>query len=106
MKTLIDLIKEKLNNTFHPDFLEIEDFSAQHQKHKEAIDFIKSRKISLSKEENKPSPPTHLKITIISSAFESLSRIERQKRVHDVLGKTILSHIHAVTLSLKTPNKN
>jgi acid stress-induced BolA-like protein IbaG/YrbA len=48
----------------------------------------------------------HFEATIISSAFEGLSLIERQRRVYQALGnKFQTGEIHALSIKAKTPEE-
>ena len=48
---------------------------------------------------------THFKLILVSSAFEGLSRVARQRRVHLVLEEELKSGVHALTQRLLTPHE-
>lgn len=49
----------------------------------------------------------HFQATIISSAFEGLSLIERQRKVYSALGDKIQTgEIHALSIKAKTPQES
>jgi BolA protein len=41
----------------------------------------------------------------VSSMFQGLSRVERQRRVHQVLAEELKSRVHALSLSLSVPGE-
>jgi len=45
------------------------------------------------------------KITVVSEEFEGVSRIQRHKMVHDVLGEN-MRILHGVTIEASTPSEN
>jgi BolA protein len=48
---------------------------------------------------------THFKLVLVSPAFEGQSRINRQRRVHEVLALELRSGVHALTQRLLTPTE-
>jgi len=46
---------------------------------------------------------THFKLVLVSSVFEGLTRIARQRRVYDVLAEEMAGGVHALTQRLLTP---
>jgi stress-induced morphogen len=50
-----------------------------------------------------PGSETHFKVTVVSSAFEGLGRVERHRLVHAVLKDELSSGVHALTMTSKTP---
>ena len=73
-----DTIREKLTAAFAPVALDVVDESARHAGHGGAVRDDGSR------------GETHFHVRIVSAAFENVSRVERQRRVHAALaeGKT------------------
>ena len=45
-----------------------------------------------------PNSQTHFKVTLVSHAFKSLSRIQRHRSVNKVLAQELDEHIHALGL--------
>jgi acid stress-induced BolA-like protein IbaG/YrbA len=45
----------------------------------------------------------HFQATIVSPAFEGLSRIKRHQAVYAVLGNQMRAHIHALSMKTLTP---
>ena len=46
---------------------------------------------------------THFRLLLVSSEFEGLSRIDRQRRIQDLLTEERGQGLHALTLKLMTP---
>jgi len=85
--TIADTIRAKLEVTFMPDVLDVEDESAKHAGHSGA----------------RPGGETHFNVRIVSKAFEGVSRVERQRRVYAALAEELKSRIHALSLTTLTP---
>lgn len=75
-------IREKLNEAFHPETLEVSDDSARHAGHSGAS----------------PEGETHYNVTISSTAFHGLSRVQVQRAVHMVLAGEFETGLHALSL--------
>ncbi|HWU42565.1 MAG TPA: BolA family protein [Bdellovibrio sp.] len=82
-------LQEILEKALAPSFLKIENESSKHAGHLEAS----------------AGTETHFKVTIISAAFEGLSRIERQRQVHTLLKQELENGLHALTLKTLTPRE-
>jgi BolA protein len=82
-------LREKLATAFAPDLLTVEDESARHAGHAGA----------------QPGGETHFRVRIVSSAFAGMSRVERQRRVYQVLAEEISAGVHALALSTLTPEE-
>ncbi len=72
---------------FAPHKLVIEDQSAQHAGHAGA----------------RPQGETHYRLALVSTAFEGLSRVARQRLVYHALREEFETGLHALSLDLKTP---
>jgi len=81
------IIRKKLQAAFAPSELIVEDESARHAGHAGAS----------------PHGETHFRVRIVSEKFAGLSRVERQRRVHDVLKDELKSRVHALSLTTLTP---
>lgn len=46
---------------------------------------------------------THFKLKVVSSAFEGLSRVERQRLVNQALEELFKAGLHALSMTLKSP---
>jgi BolA protein len=85
--TMADTIREKLTKTFAPTALDVSDESAKHAGHAGA----------------RPGGETHFAVRIVSSAFEGVSRVERQRRVYAALADELKTRVHALSLTTLTP---
>ena len=85
--TVADTIRAKLIAALAPDALSIEDESSKHAGHSGA----------------RPGGETHFRVTIVSSAFTGLSRVERQRRVYATLADELRDRVHAFALSAQAP---
>ncbi len=74
------LLKSKLN----PEHLEILDESHQHSGH---------------------GNETHLRVVVVSSAFEGKSRVQRQQTIYALLADELGSGLHALALRTLTPSE-
>ena len=82
-----DTIRRKLTDKFAPSELVVTDESARHGGHAGA----------------RPEGETHFDVRIVSTAFDGLSRVERQRRVYAVLADELKSRVHALSLTTLTP---
>jgi BolA family transcriptional regulator, general stress-responsive regulator len=80
-------IRQKLEAALHPEKLEILDESARHAGHAG----------------HDPLGETHFKVTVVSAAFEGLSRVARHRLVYDALAAELRERVHALTLLTFTP---
>src|SRR4051812_42945403 len=86
-----DAIADKLTAAFTPVALEVRDESASHAGHAGAT---------------RPDGgvgETHFHVRMITVAFEGISRVERQRRVHAALAEELRGPVHALSLKLQTP---
>jgi BolA protein len=82
-----DTIREKLAAAFAPAELSVTDESALHEGHAGA----------------QPGGETHFRVRIVASAFDGLSRVDRQRQVYAALGDAMKDRIHALALTTLTP---
>ena len=80
-------IRRKLADAFAPVSLSVVDESHLHAGHAGA----------------RPEGETHFRVEIVSEAFRERSRIERQRLVHDVLGRELDGPVHALSVSARPP---
>jgi BolA protein len=80
------LIREKLIEAFHPDFLEISNHSKAHANH------AGSPKTEAS----------HLHIKMKSALFKDKSKIECHRMVYKVLEQELKADVHALQLDLRS----
>ena len=89
-----DVIRHKLADAFAPSALEVTDDSARHAGHAGAA---------------RPDGglgETHFHVRMVTAAFEGLSRVERQRRVHATLADELAGSVHALSLKLQTPGES
>jgi BolA protein len=87
--TVAETIRTKLEAAFAPSHLDVRDESALHHGH----------------EGSREGGETHFRVAIVSKAFTGLTRIERHRRVHDVLDSELKGRVHALVLTLLTPDE-
>jgi len=78
-------IERKLTASFSPEFLEMVNESRRHQAPEGA--------------------ESHFKLQLVSGLFEGMSRIERARRVHEVLAAELKFPVHALTNKLYSPSE-
>ena len=82
-----DRIAQKLTAALSPTAITVEDESAKHAGHAGS----------------RPGGETHFSVRVVSESFEGLSRVERQRRIHDALADELKAHIHALSITALTP---
>ncbi|MCB2098605.1 MAG: BolA family protein [Parvularculaceae bacterium] len=82
-----DRIDAKLRAGLAPHRLEIKDESHLHAGHAGA----------------RPDGESHFRLLVVSSAFEGLSRVARQRAVNDLLREELADRIHALAMKTLTP---
>ncbi len=80
-------LRSRLVRAFAPERLDIENQSERHRGHAGW----------------NPSGETHFAVTIVSGVFAGMPRLERQRRVHAVLGELLEERIHALSIRAITP---
>ena len=88
---MADTIREKLTIALTPSMLVIQDDSARHAGHSGATRADGSQ------------GETHFTVRIVSEKFEGLSRVERQRRVYDILAGELSDRVHALSLTALSP---
>lgn len=78
-------IHDQLMSALQPAILSVEDESHQHRVPQDA--------------------ETHFKVTVVSIAFDALSRVARARRVHSLLKTEFQQGLHALSLHLFTPEE-
>ncbi len=89
MGVVADGIKAKLDDAFAPERLEVEDDSARHAGH------------SGSREGGE----SHFNVTIVSSAFAGVTRVQRQRKVYSALAVELAGPVHALSLKALAPGE-
>ncbi|MCQ8118883.1 BolA family protein [Methylomonas sp. MO1] len=83
-----DHIRQKLEEAFKPELIEIIDHSAAHAGHAG----------------NKGGG--HFHVTLISTQFEGKSLVQRHQLVYQALGDMMKDEIHALGINALTPSEN
>jgi BolA protein len=78
-----------LRAAFHPVLLRVADDSARHAGHAGAA----------------PGGQTHFSVLLVSAAFRGQARVARARAVHDALGAEFAAGMHALALTLRTPEE-
>lgn len=76
-------IERKLASAFAPEFLSVLNESYKHSVPRGA--------------------ETHFNVTVVSSQFESVSLIERHRKVQEALRDELANGVHALSIQAKTP---
>ena len=84
MKSLIEVVKEKIGNSISDGKLEVVDNTHLHKHHKS---FNKSK--------------VHLKIIIESNTLRRLNRIDSHKKITNILKDEIKNDIHSLEIKIK-----
>jgi len=82
-------IETKLTSALRPVSLKIVDESARHAGHAGAA----------------PGGETHFQVSIVSPAFAGLTRVARQRLVHQILAEELGGGVHALSLSTLAPDE-
>lgn len=82
-------LRERLEQALQPKLLEIVDESAKHHGHAGW----------------REGGETHFRVHVVSSAFDGLSRIDRQRLVHGAATDLLRERIHALSIRALTPNE-
>jgi BolA protein len=80
---------ERLTAALSPTLLQLEDQSHQHIGHAG----------------HDPRGESHFALTIESSAFAALNRVDRQRRIYAALGDLMHERVHALTIRAKAPGE-
>jgi len=88
-RPLAEIINKKLSEALNPSELDIQDQSHLHKGHSEAPETGES----------------HFYILIVSSVFDGMTRVSRQKKVFDILKNELKEKIHALSLKTLTPEE-
>ena len=86
--SMIESLEKKLRETFDPAKLEVINESHLHAGHQPGFD---------------GTGDSHIRIRIISSHFEGMSRIQRHREINSLLNDEIAAGLHAVAIEANTP---
>jgi BolA family transcriptional regulator, general stress-responsive regulator len=87
--TIAETIRTKLEAAFAPAKLEVLDESDRHVGHAG----------------HREGGETHFRVAIVSAVFVGMPRIARHRKVHDVLDAELKGRVHALALTLLTPDE-
>jgi len=82
-------LEDVLTRTFAPDVLRVIDDSARHAGHAGA----------------QPGGETHYSVLMVAAAFRGMNRLARSRTVHAVLAEEFSGGMHALALTLRTPEE-
>ena len=85
----VDRIRSTLTQGLVPERLEVTDESALHAGHAGAV----------------PGKTTHVRVRIVSAAFNGKNRIERHRLVNDLLAPEIAAGLHALAIEARVPGE-
>lgn len=88
--SFVKSIHKKLESEFSPQSLEIVNESHLHAGHQENFD---------------GSGETHLRIKIVSDAFEGMNRVARHRAINAQVEAEIALGLHAVAIEVKAPSE-
>lgn len=83
-------LEAALTAAFSPALLRVQDDSARHAGHAGA----------------QPGGETHFTVLLVSAAFGGMPRVARSRAVHDVLAREFAGGLHALSLTLRTPEEH
>ena len=90
MGVVADRIRQRLQEAFTPQLLEVIDDSAKHAGHAGA----------------RPGGETHFSVNVVAASFEGESKVTRQRRVYAALAEELRPEgVHALALSTLTPGE-
>ncbi len=87
--TRADRLETALREAFAPILLRVVDDSARHAGHAGA----------------RPEGETHYSVLLVADAFRGVSRVARSRAVHGVLAEEFAGGMHALSLTLRTPEE-
>ena len=83
-------LRQVIGEHFAPDELQVVDDSASHAGHAGAT----------------AAGETHFDVLVVSARFRGVNRVARARAVHAVLGAEFASGMHALKLTLRTPEED
>lgn len=89
LHTRAERLESALRAAFAPQRLQVVDDSARHAGHAGA----------------QPGGQTHYSILLVSEAFRGMNRVARSRAVHAVLEQEFTGGLHALSLTLRTPEE-
>ena len=89
LHTRAERLEAALRTAFSPLRLEVVDDSARHAGHAGA----------------QPGGQTHYTVLVVAEAFRGMNRVARSRAVHAALEREFASGMHALALTLRTPEE-
>ncbi|HVB69520.1 MAG TPA: BolA family protein [Acetobacteraceae bacterium] len=89
MQTRAQRLEAALRQALAPERVAVTDDSARHAGHAGA----------------QPGGETHYSVLVVADAFRGLSRVERSRQVYALLAAEFASGLHALALTLRTPEE-
>lgn len=87
--SVADTIRTKLEAAFRPAEIEVIDESHRHKGHAGA----------------RPEGETHFRLTVVTPAFEGMTRLARQRAVNAALREELAGPVHALAMTTLTPEE-
>ena len=84
----MQLIRDRLENAFSPDSIQVEDEGHKHVGHEGAKD-----------------GRGHFRVRIVSNAFRDLTLLQRHRAVYRAMGEMMQTDIHALIIEACTPDE-
>jgi BolA protein len=88
------IIRRKLTDALAPTRLEVEDDSARHAGHHHEGGM-----------DARPGGESHFNLTVVSTAFAGLGRVQRQRMVNGLLAQEMAGPVHALSIRALTPDE-
>ncbi|HST90926.1 MAG TPA: BolA family protein [Brevundimonas sp.] len=88
------IIRKKLTEGLSPERLEIVDDSARHAGHHHDGGM-----------DGRPGGESHFNLTVVASAFDGQSRVERQRTINALLRHELAGPLHALSIRAMTPTE-
>lgn len=85
----VDVLTQKLTDTFAPQSLNVVDESHQHEGHSGA----------------RPGGQTHFRVYIVSEAFKGKTRIDRHRMINQALADDLKGSVHALAIHAQAPGE-
>lgn len=89
------IIRKKLTDAFAPQRLELEDDSWRHAGHHHEGGM-----------DARPGGESHFNLLIVSTAFQGLGRVARQRAVNAALEDELAGPVHALSIRALTPSED
>jgi len=85
-----ETINSKIKSNLDTDFLKIIDFSDQHKNHYD---------------NGSRGDTSHITLIVVSKDFQNMSKIQRERKIHQILENEIRDNLHSIRFKLYTPDE-